>query len=45
MVPPNSLPPVFNLPFFPINLKRQYGLRFHIRQNGQELKIHHELDV
>jgi len=45
MVPPNALPPGFSLPFYPLNLKRQYGLSFHIRQNGKEQKIYHELDV
>jgi hypothetical protein len=45
MVPPNALLPDFSLPFYPLNLRRQYGLSFHIRQNGQQQKIQHQLDV
>lgn len=39
------LPPAFTLPFHPLNLKRRYGLIFHIRQGGREQKLHHEVEV
>ena len=35
----------FTLPFYPHNLNRRYGIIFRVKQNGQEQKIHYEVEV